>query len=151
MRLEVFCLCDAATTHAGKLNLLGTFDTIMAREMPVVHPSCAIALRIRWDRIESNTNHRLAIQFVDEDGHEVIPRWEGNIVVNAPPERASSATDLTLNLHRLKFEGYGQYAIDLAVDGRMEASLPLYVLPMPQDSPPPQPPSHEPPSHENGH
>lgn len=135
MRVEVFCLCDAATTHGGKLNLLGTFDTIFAREMPVVHPNCAIAIRLRWERIESNANHRLAIQFVDEDGHEVMPRWEGNIPVHALPERSSSATDLTLNLHRVQFKAYGQYAIDLAVDGRLEASLPLYVLPMPQDTP----------------
>ncbi|MBI1295895.1 hypothetical protein GC175_13155 [bacterium] len=135
MRVELFCLCDAATTHAGKLNLLGTFDTIFTREMPVVHPSCAIAVRLRWERIESNANHRIAIQFVDEDGHEVMPRWEGSITVHGMQERSSTATDLTLSLSRIQFNAYGQYAVDLAVDGRLEASLPLYVLPMQQDTP----------------
>ncbi len=133
MRIEVFCLCDAATTHAGKLNLLGAFDTIYAREMPVIHPTCAIAIRLRWERIESNATHRLKIQFVDDDGGEVMPVWQSNISVQALPDRSSSATDLTLNLHRIQFNSYGPYAIDLAVDGRLEATLPLYVLPMQED------------------
>lgn len=135
MRVELFCLCDAATTHAGKMNLLGTFDTIFTREMPVVHPNCAIAVRLRWERIESNANHRIAIQFVNEDGHEVMPRWEGNIPVHGIQERSSTATDLTLSLNRIQFNAYGQYAIDLAIDGRLEASLPLYVLPMRHETP----------------
>jgi hypothetical protein len=131
MRVELLALCDAATTHAGKLNMLGVFDTIYAREIPVAHPTCAIAIRLRWERIEANEQHRIRLQFVDEDGHEVMPTWEGAIQVQSLPERSSVATDMTLNLQRIQFNAYGQYAIDLAIDGRLEASLPLYVLPMP--------------------
>src|SRR3954471_3148287 len=35
MQLEVFTLCDAATEHAGKLNIIGTFDSLRAFEAPV--------------------------------------------------------------------------------------------------------------------
>ena len=39
MRLEIFTLCDAATDSVGKLNILGSFDTLWAREAPVSHPA----------------------------------------------------------------------------------------------------------------
>ena len=39
MKVEIFALCDAATESQGKLNLLGTFDQLVAGSVPVVHPS----------------------------------------------------------------------------------------------------------------
>jgi hypothetical protein len=51
MTIQVAVLCDAATDYNGKLNLLGTFDTIYAPEMPMQHPQCAVAVRIAFDRI----------------------------------------------------------------------------------------------------
>ena len=51
MNIEAFLLCDAATGHQGKLNVLGAFDTIYAKQLPVIHPACAIALRIRFTKI----------------------------------------------------------------------------------------------------
>jgi hypothetical protein len=52
MNIEVYSLCDAATNDTGKLNLLGSFDTIRAKDMPVVHPQCSVALRVRFNSIE---------------------------------------------------------------------------------------------------
>ena len=52
MRLEIFSLCDAATADFGKLSMLGVFDTIWAIKIPAVHPQCAIALRVRFEKIE---------------------------------------------------------------------------------------------------
>jgi hypothetical protein len=43
MNIQVAVLCDAATDDNGKLNLLGAFDTIYARELPAIHPQCAVA------------------------------------------------------------------------------------------------------------
>lgn len=131
MHVEVFALCDAATSHAGKLNLLGVFDTIYTAEIPVKYPACTIAIRLRWERIEAHQEHRIRLQFVDEDGREVIPAWEGRMQVQPLPDRSSVASDLTLNLQQTAFNQYGQYALDLAINGRLEASLPLYVLPLP--------------------
>ncbi|MDB6032554.1 MAG: hypothetical protein JWM16_2892, partial [Verrucomicrobiales bacterium] len=38
MEIQVAVLCDAATDYQGKLNILGTFDTIFTAQMPAVHP-----------------------------------------------------------------------------------------------------------------
>lgn len=126
MRVELFSLCDAATVGAGKLNMLGAFDTILATEMPAIHPQCAIALRIRFESIERG-EHRVTINFVDEDGKHIIPPANGTIKVNFPDGQRSGSANFILNIQRLKLEKYGEYSIDLAIDERIETSLPLFV------------------------
>jgi hypothetical protein len=131
MRVEIFALCDAATDSHGKLNLLGTFDTLAAVSFPSRHPHCSIALRLRFRRIEEGT-HRVRLQFVDEDGQPVIPPLDGQLDVHCRPEADSASANLVLNLQSLPLNRPGRYSIDLAIDGREEASLPLYVVQAPQ-------------------
>ena len=127
MNIEVFSLCDAATVDiAGKLNVLGAFDTIWTAKLPIVYPQCALALRIRFDSIEKG-EHRVTVSFVDLDGKPVIPAANGSINIQFPEEQRSGSANLVLNLQMLKLENHGEYSIDLAVDGRKEASLPLFV------------------------
>ena len=127
MNIEVFSLCDAATVDvAGKLNVLGAFDTIWTGNMPAVYPQCAIALRVRFQGIERG-EHRVAVNFVNVDGKHIVPGANGTISINFPDEQRSGSANLVLNLQMLKLEGYGEYSIDLAVDGRSTASLPLFV------------------------
>ena len=127
MHIEVFSLCDAATIDAaGKLNVLGAFDTIWSGKMPSVYPQCAIALRIRFDNIERGA-HKVAVNFVDIDGKHIIPPANGTVNINFPDEQRSGSTNLVFNIQMLKLEKCGEYSIDLAVDSRKEASLPLFV------------------------
>jgi hypothetical protein len=126
MQIELFSLCDAATADTGKLNMLGAFDTIGAAKIPVVHPQCAVILRVRFEAIERG-EHQITVNFVDLDGKHIIPPANGKIKVNFPDGQRSGSSNLILNIHRLKLENYGEYAIDLAIDGRAMASLPLFV------------------------
>ena len=127
MKVELFVLCDAATDYHGKLNILGTFDAIWAKQIPAVHPQCAVALRVRFSKIEEG-EHNVRINIVDEDGKAVVPPLEAgvNIQFRETPLTSISA-NMILNLQGLKFHIYGEYSVDLAIDGRHEASLPLYV------------------------
>ena len=126
MHIEVFSLCDAATANQGKLNMLGVFDVIWSSKIPVIHPQCSIALRIRFDSIERG-DHKISVNFVDIDGKHILPPANGTIKVNFPDEQSSGASNLIFNLQGLKLERYGEYSLDLAIDGRSEASLPLIV------------------------
>jgi len=134
MKVEIFALCDAAVDYAGKLSLLGAFDGIFAREVPVVHPQCAIAIRVRVSRADEGP-HNLQLAFIDADGHRVVPPIGANFEVRLPAQRESMAINLVLNIHQLKFERFDDYAIDLTIDGRPEASLPLVVVPIPSHGP----------------
>ena len=127
MNIEIFSLCDAATSDvSGKLNVLGAFDTIFTGSMPTINPHCAIALRIRFDSTERG-GHTVTVNFVDVDGKHIIPGANGTITVNFPDLQRSGSANLVLNLQMLKLERFGEYSIDLAIDGQVKSSLPLFV------------------------
>lgn len=126
MQIEIFALCDAATADAGKLSMLGVFDTIWVTRAPAVHPQCTIVLRVRFNRIERG-EHKVVVNFVDIDGKNVIPPAQGAIQISFPEEQSSGSANLIFNIQGLKLEKPGEYSIDLAVDGQQKASLPLFV------------------------
>ncbi|MDD5120826.1 MAG: hypothetical protein PHR84_05905 [Candidatus Omnitrophica bacterium] len=127
MNIEVYALCDAATNDFGKLNMLGAFDTIAAKDLPAVHPQCAIAMRIRFESIEKG-EHKVTVTFVDFDGRDILNPAHAAINVNIPEGQRSGSANLIINIQRLKLDKYGEYSIDLAIDGRREGSLPLFVV-----------------------
>jgi len=126
MNIEAFLLCDAATDQQRKLNILGAFDVIWAKQLPVKHPACSIVTRIRFDNIEDG-DHSIRIHIIDQDGKAIGPTPEGKISVRTGKGFDSSAANLILNLFGLEFEQYGKYRIDLAIDENIQASLPLWV------------------------
>jgi len=131
MKIEVFTLCDAATDDHGKLNILGTFDQIYAAGIPVVHPACAIALRMRFDKMEEG-EHNVEIRIVDPDGKPVFQPMEGKVNPQMAEDIDSVAVNLILNFQNIKFGAFADYQIDLAVDNMAVASIPLHVRPMPR-------------------
>ena len=133
MNIEAFLLCDAATQQQGKLNVLGAFDNIWAKQLPVKHPACSVATRIRFEKIEDG-NHSVKIQIIDQDGKNIGPKLEGNIFVQTSPELDSSVANLVLNILGLKFEKYEQYRIDLTIDNQVKCSLPLHVREVPNQT-----------------
>ena len=127
MHVEIFSLCDAATADFnGKMNILGAFDTIVAEAVPAVNPQCTIALRIRFDSIEKG-DHSVSVNFVDQDGKHIIPPANGEIAMDFPSDQRSSSANLIFTIQGLRLAQFGEYSIDLAIDGRHEGSLPLIV------------------------
>ena len=134
MNVEVFVLCDAATDYQGKLNILGSFDSIWSKDIPAVNPHCALALRVRFSKIEEG-DHAFKINIVNEDGKPVISPFETKLDIKSTDVRTGSiARNMILNLQGLKFEKFGEYSIDLAIDGRHELSVPLYVNQVPDQA-----------------
>ena len=133
MNIEAFLLCEAATNHQGKLNVLGAFDNIFAKQMPFVLPACAVAVRIRFERIEEG-QHNIKLQMIDEDGKSIGPKLSGDINVRFRDDLDLIVPNFVLNIQRLKFEKYGEYRIDLAIDGQIASSLPFIVRSAPNQS-----------------
>ena len=126
MQLEIFTLCDAATEHAGKLNIIGTFDALRALEAPIAHPQCAIAGRLRFEQIEEG-NHRVSLTFADEDGNVVMPKFDSTLAVHFAPGLRTFTSHFVMVIQQIRLPKFGEYTIDLAVDGRQLGSIPLYV------------------------
>jgi len=126
MKIEIFVLCDAATDSHGKLNILGTFDQIYASKLPVIHPACAVALRIRFNKMEEGI-HKIGLQLVNPDGHPIFQAMEGEVHPQMGPDIDSVAVNLILNFQGLQFDAFDDYQINLFLDGQNEASLPLHI------------------------
>ena len=129
MKVEVFALCDFAADYGGKLSVVGVFDSIFARQMPAVHAHCCIAVKLRFEKIEEGAK-KLRLSISDDDGKAVLPPIEIGITVAMPPEARTNAIQVVANIGGMKIDAYGEYSIDLALDGRHEGSIPLFVRPM---------------------
>ena len=126
MTIQVAVLCDAAAEYQGKLSLLGTFNTIYASQFPAAHPQCSVALRIVFEKAEEGKHH-VRMSFIDEDGRPIMPALDLPFDVTFPEESLFFIRNFILNIQQLRFEKAGSYSIDIAVDGRHEASIPVQV------------------------
>jgi hypothetical protein len=138
MNVDVFTLCDfAQNTPGNKMNIVGTFNRIFARQIPAVHPLCALAVLMRFQQIEQGTKN-IRVSIIDSDGRPVVPILEAQLNVQISPNESDASVPLAVVIQQISLPSYGEYSVDLAVDGRQEASIPLYVLqaPLPQQMPP---------------
>lgn len=127
MKIEVFVICDAATDQNGKLNLLGTFDTIYSSKSPIVHPQFAIVARLRADPDEEGP-HDFTVTILDQLENEIMSPVKGELEVIIPEPKKAARINLIINLNRVKFEKYGVYTVILRVDGKTIDHLPFYVV-----------------------
>ena len=134
MNIQVAVLCDAATDENGKLSLLGAFDTIYTQQLPAVHPQCSIALRVTFGH-EDEGEHKLRLNFVDADGHAIMPGMDLPVQVVLPGDSHFGTRNFVVNIQQLKFENPGLYSIDLALDGQPQGSIPPLVKHLPAKEP----------------
>ena len=129
MKIELLALADFAADYGGKLSVVGIFDTIFARQMPAVHAHCCLAVKLRFDKDEEGAR-RLRLAICDDDGRLVLPAMEIPIQVTMPPDAPTNTIQVVANIGGMKIESFGEYSIDLELDGRHEGSSPLYVRQM---------------------
>lgn len=134
MNIQTAVLCDAATQDASsKLNVLGAFDTICAPQVPVVHPQCAVALRITFMSGDEG-QRQLTLNFINADGRSIMPPMSLPINVVMPEETHFITLNFVVSFHQLKFPEAGLYSVDVRVDGESRAAIPLQVKLLSQPS-----------------
>jgi hypothetical protein len=131
MNIQVAVLCDAATDNNGKLNILGAFDTIYAPQLPAVHPQCAVALRVTFV-LGDEGQHKLKLNFVNADGRAIMPPIEIPVAVALPDDVHFLTRNFVINIQQLKFTEAGAYSVDVLLDNRPQAGIPLMVRHMPR-------------------
>lgn len=127
MNVESFLVCDAATDYGGKLNVLGAYDAILGASAPIQIQSMVFAARIRFRHDEQGVK-ACEIATIDYDGRAALPTFKAQIAVPVPDERDSAVVNLILSVNNVSFPRPGRYRIDLLVDARVAASLPLDVM-----------------------
>ena len=128
MQTEIFTLCDHAQDLAGKLVVVGTFDTIYASSFPVVHPSCSIAIRIRFNKEEVG-KHKLKVALLDSNKKEIMPPIDGEMKIDIQPNKDYAYLNAAIGLASIKFEKAGKYSVELKIDNdKWKANLPLTLV-----------------------
>ncbi len=126
MEIEIFTLADFAQDNNSKLTVVGTFDSIQARQFPVQHPSCSIGCRLRFGLKETGP-HDFKLRLIDDAGKETIQPIEGNINIGEPPNGQFSTINIVINFNQLQFEKEGRYSFELYLDGDWKSGLPLFL------------------------
>ena len=130
MNVQVAVLCDAATDDNGKMNLLGAFDTIYAQQLPAVHPQCAVALRVTF-AADDEGQRKLKLNFINADGHVIMPAMEVPVAITLPDDAHFLTRNFIVNIQQLKFAEAGLYSVDVRLDDKSQASIPLLVKNLP--------------------
>jgi hypothetical protein len=126
MTTRLFLICDAATIHAGKMNILGTFDTFTANKVPCNHASFTIAAIIDYTESEEG-RHRVKVVLVDEDGRVIDDILDNEIECAVGDSLRGSHRILCIENNR-QFEKFGEYSLQLFVDAHQIGDIPLYVV-----------------------
>ena len=127
MEVLVAALCDSAADYNGKLCVLGAFDTIVGKGLPIRHPQCSIAFRLVYFA-DDEGEHKMSVRFVNADGVDMIPPFEPTVTVKLPFDHYFMTRNLVINLQRLELHQLGAYSIDVIDNGEEVASIPLRVM-----------------------
>ena len=128
MEIQVATLCDAAADYAGKLTVMGAFDTLCGMNTPIVHRRCSLAIRICF-RPEDEGLQQLRVAIIDGEGRAIIKPFEPSIGVRMPSKDAFFVThNLVIDLRSLTFEKAGPHAIDISAGDAVLARVPLRIM-----------------------
>jgi hypothetical protein len=125
VQIDYLVLADAAVVAEGKHYIHGGgWDTLHAPSFPVVHPSLALAFRVRVPWRDTTTPHSLELDVVDSEGRSILPAPpgppQGSINVERSPQLLpgeDQALPLVFNIVNLQFTRPGSHAVVLRVDG----------------------------------
>ncbi len=127
MNVQLAALCDSAADYGGKLSLLGAFDTLGAKEFPVMHPHCALVVRIVFEQPDAGSR-TLMIRCLDPEGKDCLPQIQPAMDITFPSAFVPFVSrNLVINLQNLRFERPGVYRWLVEDGGVIVASVPLRV------------------------
>ena len=127
MQMLSALLCDFAADYAGKLSVMGAFDTIMAPQFPVTHNHCSLALRALVHDTDEG-KHKFEIKLIDSDGRNILPKLELETQMHLSDEMFFASQNIVVHLNSLRFDKPGQYSIDVYFDGAIVSRVPLQVI-----------------------
>lgn len=134
MKLQIAALADCANVAlGGKLNLMGVFDVIYAREFPVIHPAMTLAMRLRFES-EDEGEHKLVVLVVDPDGKQ-IARAETTIRTPRIEPGLTVSSNHMISFQHVQIPGEGKIIFEIYWDGIQQERVPLFIRTLPPSLP----------------
>jgi hypothetical protein len=126
MKIIMAVACDSAVEYAGRLSILGAFDTVEARQSPIVKAQCSLAVQIQWQKDEEGL-HTVKAHFMDQDGKTTLHDLEVVTMVAIPFGLIFTTTTHVINLQQVKFTKEGCYLIAILVDHQHQGEIYIQV------------------------
>lgn len=133
MEVTLALLADYANvSQEGKLNVMGVFDRIWAKKLPVVHPEMWLVFRLEAGPAERGTEKVIEVKLLDADGN-VLQHLKGQFAV--PGESAHPVVQIPqiLRFTTVRFEKQGDYAFHILVGGDEKRRVPFFVEQLPAE------------------
>jgi hypothetical protein len=126
MKVDFAVVCDyAVVDQYGKLSVMGIFQHIWVAQFPAVHPRLHLVLRLKGKRTEVG-QHDARIRLLDAEGTEVLS-GSGTVTLAEPPAGITDIEAGAILVFDVPFARAGRYAFEIAVDGEVQAAVPLTV------------------------
>jgi hypothetical protein len=123
MKLHYALLCDYAFLSVDKkVNIIGVFETINARQFPVVHPRFVIVGSIS----PSKNKFKMSLNIVDESGSEILQDLQER-EVNLPKENANNF-NFIVEVINANFAKPGNYKVEIKIDGKLVGDIDFKVM-----------------------
>lgn len=125
MTVDIFTLCDSAKEYQGKLVIVGTFNTIVANQFPIIYPELAIVARIIMNQEEKGEHSlEISVKKKNEDIYLINPfKLEVN---NNGLEAEIGNVNLIFNANNISIPSEGKYIVTLKIGDTVKESA-LFV------------------------
>lgn len=129
MKLKAAFLADAANiSKEGKVNILGIFENIYAKEAPFAMP-CTLLIMVESDPMDRGADYPVEVNLVDEDGIEEMA-YKG-MELHLPENTGYQTTsgNIIVSFAPCVFKKFGIHRFDITVNGELLGGALLNVLP----------------------
>ncbi|MCL1615052.1 hypothetical protein M3090_01325 [Bacteroides sp. ET71] len=118
MKVDIFTLCDSAQEYGGKLIIVGTFNSIYAKEFPTLHPEFALVARVVFSENEKGV-HKIDFS---------VKKNDENVYIMPPGQMTADTTntkgkDAIINVvvkgNNIPIPSDGTYVVTLKVDDKV--------------------------------
>ena len=118
MKVDIFTLCDSAQEYGGKLIIIGTFNSIYAKEFPTLHPEFALVARVVFSEDEKGVHN---IDFsIKKNGEEVYIMPLGQMTADTTSTKGKDAIiNVVVKGNNIPIPSAGTYVVTLKVDDKV--------------------------------
>lgn len=119
-------VADAANiSEEGKLNVLGSFENIVASDFPYQHRHMVLVMRFNASREEVGQTQQLEVGLLDPEG-ETVGTVSGKFAVLDGPGRRTMG--YVLPIEDITFEREGDYSFTITLNGDAKGGVDIRIV-----------------------
>ena len=128
----------ANVSREGKLNVMGIFDRVFARQVPARFPPMQLVIRLEADYAELDTEHGIRVQLADPDGEPVFD-IDGSFTPRGGRPGEKTSVNHVLQLGNVPLQRTGPHRVLIWIDDSLEREVVIHVTRAPDPTGPDEP------------